>query len=164
MDTVSQHGNITQKIVLNGDLSLSNKSNEVILKQYRSISKERKDFKRRLIGYTRINRYLYQTNGLLKSDSDTEHTSMISVETLLHSSQSQVTSHCIHCLLIDLLHSSSFLFPSLFFFVFLCFILCNLFLSFFFLFSIYVCSSLHVKLHNYYLLINCCYLKRTTGN
>ena len=35
--------------------------------------------------------------------------------------------------------------------------------SFFFVFSIYVCSFLHVKGNNYYLLINCYYLKRTIG-
>ena len=61
MDNLSQHGNITLNIILNGDLNLSNESNIVILKQYRGIAKERKDFKRKLIGYTHINRYLYQT-------------------------------------------------------------------------------------------------------
>ena len=60
----------------------------------------------------------------LKSDNDSEHTSMISVGPFLHHSQFPVTSYYIRSLPIDLLHSYSFLSPSLFFF------LCNLFLSF----------------------------------
>ena len=61
VDTISQHGSITLNIILNGDLNLSYESNIVIfLRQYRGISKEWKDFKRKLIGCTRINCYLYQ--------------------------------------------------------------------------------------------------------
>ena len=154
MDTLSQHGNITLNIIVNGDLNLPNEVNLVIFEAVQSY------IQRKLMGYTRISRYLYQTKRTLNSDSDSEHTSMISVGPLLHHSQSPVTSYCIHSLRKYLLHSSSFLPPSLFFFVSSC-VIC---FSFLFLFSIYVCSSLHVKLHNYYLLINCYYLKRTIGN
>ena len=45
---------------------------------------------------------------------------MISVGPLLHHSQSPVTSYYIRSLRIDLLHSSSFLSPYLFFFVSFC--------------------------------------------
>ena len=122
------------------------------MKQYRGISKERKDFKK--VNHTRISHFLYQTKWTLNSDSDSEHTSMTSLGSLLHRSQSPVTSYYIHSLrkVCSIVH----FFPSI--------TSCVICFSFLFLFSFYVCSCLHVKLHNYYLLINCYYLKRTTGN
>ena len=46
MDTLSQHGNITLNIILNGGLNLPNEANIAIFEAVKSISKERKEFKK----------------------------------------------------------------------------------------------------------------------
>ena len=47
MDTLSQHGNITLNVILNGDSNLSNESTMAIFKQYRGLSKKKKKKKKK---------------------------------------------------------------------------------------------------------------------
>ena len=125
MDTLSQHGNITLNIILNGDLNLPNEANIAIFEAVQTeVYPKNEKILRNLIGHTRISHYLYQTKWTLNSDNDSEHTSMTSLGSLLHRSQSPVTSY----LFIVFVKSAPQFFISFPPSVFLHYILCNLFL------------------------------------